>query len=90
MPEDVINYYIEVYDNDNVRGPKVGRSQIFSLRLPSLEEVFARADSEQEQAIDDLEKDYLGGCGTRGYGKVRLLATDGSPLADQLRAKAKV
>lgn len=56
VPEDVLNYFIEVYDNDNVRGPKVGRSQVFSLRLPSLEEVFARADAEQEKAIDNLEE----------------------------------
>ncbi|MBE0644424.1 MAG: DUF4175 family protein [Bacteroidetes bacterium] len=56
VPEDVINYYVEVYDNDNVNGPKVGRSQVFSLRLPSLDEVFAKADADQEKAVDDLEK----------------------------------
>ena len=56
VPEDVVNYYVEVYDNDNVNGPKLGRSQVYSLRLPSLEEVFARADAEQEKAVDDLEK----------------------------------
>ena len=56
VPEDVINYYVEVYDNDNISGPKIGRSQVYSLRLPSLEEVFARADAEQEKAVDDLEK----------------------------------
>jgi hypothetical protein len=56
VPEDVLSYYVEIYDNDNVRGPKVGRSQIFSLRLPSLEEVFARADAEQDKAIEDLEE----------------------------------
>lgn len=59
VPEDVINYYVEIYDNDNVNGPKVGRSQVYSLRLPSLEEVFARADAEQEKAVDDLEKTLL-------------------------------
>lgn len=56
VPEDVVNYYIEIYDNDVVNGPKVGRSQVFSLRLPSLEEVFARADNEQEKAIENLEE----------------------------------
>ncbi|MBN1447901.1 MAG: DUF4175 family protein [Bacteroidetes bacterium] len=56
VPEDVVNYYVEIYDNDVINGPKVGRSQVFSLRLPSLEEVFARADSEQEEAIENLEE----------------------------------
>ncbi len=38
------------------------------------------------QAIDDLEHDYLGGCGTRGYGKVRLLTPDRQTrLAEFLR-----
>ncbi|MFZ1728865.1 MAG: DUF4175 family protein [Bacteroidota bacterium] len=56
VPEDQIDYYVEVYDNDNVNGPKMGRSQTFTLRLPSLDEVFARADADQEKAVDDLEK----------------------------------
>lgn len=56
VPEDVVNYYVEVHDNNTVTGPGIGRSQVYSLRLPSLEEVFARADAEQEQAIDNLEK----------------------------------
>jgi hypothetical protein len=56
VPEDVVSYYVEVYDNDIVNGPKVGRSQVYSLRLPSLEEVFARADSEQNKAIEDLQE----------------------------------
>ncbi len=56
VPEDVVSYYVEIYDNDNVNGPKVGRSQVYSLRLPSLEEVFARADSEQDKAVQDLQE----------------------------------
>ncbi|MCB2204928.1 DUF4175 family protein [bacterium] len=56
VPEDVVNYFVEIYDNDNINGPKVGRSQIYSLRLPSLEEVFAKADAEQEKAVENLEE----------------------------------
>ncbi|MAT38673.1 MAG: hypothetical protein CL946_03615 [Ectothiorhodospiraceae bacterium] len=55
-PEDVVNYYLEIFDNDVVRGPKSARSEIFTLRLPSMEEIFARADKTQDKAIDDLEK----------------------------------
>lgn len=56
VPEDVVSYYVEVYDNDAVRGPKVGRSQVYTVRLPSLDEVFARADKTQDQAIEDLQE----------------------------------
>ena len=56
VPEDVVSYFVEVYDNDNVNGPKVARTDTYTLRLPSMEEVFAQADKVQEKAIDDLKK----------------------------------
>ncbi|MBL0174766.1 MAG: hypothetical protein IPP94_05800 [Ignavibacteria bacterium] len=59
-PEDVVNYFLEVFDNDNVRGPKSSRSQIYSVRLPSIEEVFAKADKTQEKAVEDLQKALSG------------------------------
>ena len=38
------------------------------------------------EGIELLEKEYLGGSGTRGYGKVAFLSGDGkNPLADDLR-----
>ncbi len=44
VPEDVVSYYIEVFDNDDVSGPKSARSEVYTLRLPSLDEVFADVD----------------------------------------------
>ncbi len=55
-PEDVVEYYVEVFDNDAVRGPKSTRSQTYLLRLPSLEEVFAEAERGQEASLDQLRK----------------------------------
>ena len=38
------------------------------------------------EAVDMLEKDYLGGSGTRGYGKVALTANDGkTPLSQEIK-----
>jgi hypothetical protein len=56
VPEDVIEYYAEVFDNDAVRGPKSGKSQIFLIRLPSLEEVFAEVDKGHEASLDDMKQ----------------------------------
>ncbi|NUN69801.1 MAG: hypothetical protein HUU02_08840 [Bacteroidetes bacterium] len=56
VPEDVVEYYAEVKDNDNVNGPKTGRSQTFLIRLPSLEEVFADAERTQDAAGKELEE----------------------------------
>ncbi|MDP1678265.1 MAG: hypothetical protein Q8L88_15515 [Bacteroidota bacterium] len=56
VPEDVIEYYAEVQDNDGVNGPKTTKSQTYLIRLPSLEEVFADADNAHEDALTTLEE----------------------------------
>ncbi|MGA7159823.1 MAG: DUF4175 family protein [Bacteroidota bacterium] len=56
VPEDVVEYHGEVFDNDNVSGPKKGVSESYLLRLPSLDEVFADADKNQNDAIEKLDK----------------------------------
>jgi hypothetical protein len=55
VPEDIIAYYIEVFDNDNISGPKSGRSMIYTLRLPSLEEVFTDVSKTQDQSLELLQ-----------------------------------
>lgn len=54
--EDVLEYYLEVFDNDNISGPKSSRSQIYSVRIPSLDELFAEVDKKQETFTQDLLK----------------------------------
>ncbi|MFH1194120.1 MAG: DUF4175 family protein [bacterium] len=54
--EDVVSYYFEIFDNDNVSGPKSTKSALFSLRVPSLDEIFTEADRKQENAENDLQK----------------------------------
>jgi hypothetical protein len=56
VPEDVVEYFAEVFDNDAVKGPKSGRSNLYLLRLPSLDEVFADVDKEHERSMDDLKQ----------------------------------
>ncbi|MEX2115346.1 MAG: DUF4175 family protein [Bacteroidota bacterium] len=56
VPEDVVEYFAEIFDNDAVRGPKSSRSQVFLLRLPSLEEVFTDLDTGHEETLEDLRK----------------------------------
>ncbi len=56
VPEDVVEYHAEVFDNDDVSGPKKGVSETYLLRLPSLDEVFAEADKGQNDAIEKLDK----------------------------------
>jgi Domain of unknown function (DUF4175) len=55
VPEDVISYHATVFDNDIVDGPKSTASAEYTLRLPSLEEVFASADSEHSGLVTKTE-----------------------------------
>jgi hypothetical protein len=56
VPEDVVSYFVEVYDNDNISGPKSARSDIYTLRLPSLEEVFADLDKGHETSLENMKE----------------------------------
>ncbi|RCK75919.1 MAG: hypothetical protein IGBAC_1194 [Ignavibacteriae bacterium] len=55
VPEDVVAYYVEVFDNDFVSGPKSTKSETYLIRLPSLEEVFADVAENQKQTIESMQ-----------------------------------
>lgn len=59
-PEDEYEFYLEVFDNDIINGPKSSKTRILTLRLPSLEEVIASSDKAQaeiEKSMADVLKD---------------------------------
>ena len=53
---DIVSFYFEVFDNDNVSGPKSTKTRLFKLRVPSMEELFNEADKSQESAELELMK----------------------------------
>jgi hypothetical protein len=55
VPEDIVSYFVEVFDNDIISGPKSAMSEIYSLRLPSMDEVFAQADKSHEASIEGMQ-----------------------------------
>ncbi|PKL88939.1 MAG: hypothetical protein CVV23_07510 [Ignavibacteriae bacterium HGW-Ignavibacteriae-2] len=52
--DDVLSYYLEVYDNDNINGPKSNKTALFNIRVPSIDEIFNVAENTQEKAKKDL------------------------------------
>lgn len=54
--DDVITYYLEVFDNDNVSGPKTSKTSEFRIRVPSLDEILSKADDVQQNAQEELIK----------------------------------
>src|ERR1043165_2724381 len=55
-PEDEVAYVLEVADNDNIAGPHRVRTSEFSLRFPSVEEIFKRAEEESNNAEKSLRE----------------------------------
>lgn len=55
-PEDVYEFYVEVADNDRIRGPKTARTSTLKVRLPSLDEVFTETDKTQDQMQQELKE----------------------------------
>lgn len=56
FPEDVVSYYVEASDFDNVSGPNIGRSSVFTARYPSLYEIYKKAESEQQDQESTMEE----------------------------------
>jgi hypothetical protein len=54
--DDVVTYYLEIFDNDNVSGPKSAKSSEFKIRVPSLDEILAKAEDTQQNAQEELIK----------------------------------
>ncbi len=55
VPGDVLEFYLEVRDNDGFAGHKRTASSIHTLRFPSLTEQFDRLDERQNDVAGDLE-----------------------------------
>jgi hypothetical protein len=55
FPDDVLEYYAEAADADNVTGPNISRSQIWTARFPSLYETFKQTEAEQQKQESDME-----------------------------------
>jgi len=58
FPEDMVSYELEVWDNDDVSGPKMTRSATQTLRFPSIYEIFQEVENEQARQTENLMEIY--------------------------------
>ena len=56
QPGDELTYYFEVYDNDGVNGSKRAKTAVMAYRMPTREEMDARAESNDSRIKDKLEE----------------------------------
>ncbi len=54
--DDVVTCYLEVFDNDFISGPKSSKTNSFTIRVPSLDEILAEADEIQNETVTELEE----------------------------------
>ena len=57
-PGDIISYHAEAIDADNVSGPNIGKSNIYSIRFPTIAELYDAVEFEQEAEMQGLEALY--------------------------------
>ena len=55
VTEDVVTYYLEVFDNDYISGPKPAQTPLMQVRIPSLEEILAEGNEKFEKTIDEAK-----------------------------------
>jgi hypothetical protein len=55
-PGDQIEYYFEVFDNDGVTGSKSSRTQKMLFKAPTLDELAANTEKNNDKIKDDLEE----------------------------------
>jgi len=56
MPEDIVFYFAEVWDNDKVSGPKRSISRVYTARFPSIYEIFEETARGDEENVEKLEE----------------------------------
>ena len=56
MPEDFVEYYVEVSDNDGINGAKTAVSKTFTVRLPSVDEMMAEFEDQREADMTAMDK----------------------------------
>lgn len=56
--EDEVEYFVEVFDNDAVSGPKSARSDVYKLIYPSFESMFEKTEKSKDEIENSLKSAY--------------------------------
>ncbi|MCX5801386.1 MAG: hypothetical protein NTX17_08375 [Candidatus Eisenbacteria bacterium] len=56
LPGETVSYFLEVYDNDVVSGPKSARTPLMTVRFPTLAELYSGTEEQQGANIADLRQ----------------------------------
>ena len=55
VTDDIVSYYLEVFDNDIVSGPKSAKTPVMNVKLPSLDEILAENNEKFNNSIEETK-----------------------------------
>ncbi|HQC62349.1 MAG TPA: hypothetical protein PLC51_04765, partial [Candidatus Marinimicrobia bacterium] len=55
-PEDAVEFRVDIYDNDNISGPKKASTDWLIARFPSLNELFSSVNEQQDEIYSSSEE----------------------------------
>ncbi len=55
LPGESVSYFLEVFDNDAVSGPKPARTPLMTARFPTMAEIYAGMEAEHSEQVVELE-----------------------------------
>ncbi|MCH8943050.1 MAG: hypothetical protein IIA48_11515, partial [Bacteroidetes bacterium] len=53
---EVMSFYVEIFDNDFVSGPKSSKTKTIRVRIPSLDELLSQTDKIYNNSLNDLKE----------------------------------
>lgn len=53
---EILNFYVEIFDNDFVSGPKSSKTKTIRVRIPSLDELLSQTDKTYNNSLNDLKE----------------------------------
>ncbi|MDP2984174.1 MAG: hypothetical protein Q8O92_12700 [Candidatus Latescibacter sp.] len=56
LPEDRVAFYLSVWDNDTIRGPKQGVSEKYTLKVPSLTDILKETAEEHKAGMEKIRE----------------------------------
>ncbi len=56
LPEDELHFHFELFDNDNISGPKKTTTGEFVAKLPSIDDLFQDMESQENDLTDSLNE----------------------------------
>ena len=56
VPNDIYEFYLEVADNDYISGPKKSKTNILTIKMPTIDEILSESDNVQQIVEKSIEK----------------------------------